>query len=119
MISPFKPFLDQKDDLNENALKDLFLERMSSIPEASQIFDDAAEEFVGEELVEVASEIVETFQGECGADEFHSWNYDHLEFIIELSNKYKLIIPRNLINGLPEQLILLVSAKRLGDPGCE
>jgi hypothetical protein len=119
MISPFKPFLDQKDDLNENALKDLFIERMTSIPEASQLFEDAAEAFAGEELVEVTSEIVETFQGECGADDFHSWNYDHLEFIIDLSNKYNLVIPKNLLNGLPEQLILLVNAKRLGEPGCK
>ena len=119
MISKFQPFFDQKDSLNENALKDLFLTHMSSIPEASQIFEDTAEEFMGEELVEVSSKIVETFQGECGADEFHSWNYDHLEFIIELSNKYALTIPPNLTNGLPEQLILLVSAKRLGKPGCE
>lgn len=83
------------------------------------LFDAAAAEFEGEELAEVCGEIVETITAECSADDFHNWNYDHLEFIIDLSNSRGFEIPRNLLNGLPEQLIILVDAKKLGEPGCD
>lgn len=96
-------------------------EMVKALPEhdGGALFDAVAEEFEGEELAEVCGEIVETITAECSADDFHNWNYDHLEFIIELSNSRGFEIPRNLLNGLPEQLIILVDAKKLGEPGCD
>lgn len=83
------------------------------------LFDAAAAAYEGEELAEVAGEIVETINAECTADDFHTWDYDHLDFIIGLSKSHNFEIPRNLINGLPEQLIIQIDAKRLGEPGCD
>ena len=80
---------------------------------------DTVENFHFEEIPEVLSELILTATAGCSDDEFHSWNYDHLEFIIDLSNRFGFAIPKNFLNGLPEQLILLVKADHLKNPSCD
>ena len=119
MKESFLALAKQRDDLDEGALQDLFQAELTGEKHVPEMFADTADEFSGEELVTVCSEIVATIKAECNADDFHNWDYDHLEFIIDLSNRYGFTIPRNLLNGLPEQLIILVDAKKLGEPGCD
>lgn len=114
----FESFLSQEGQVNIQGLKEAFIVQLKDQPHAYKIFEDVFEEFEGTEGVEVCSEIVKTLNAECTADDFHNWDYDHLEYIIDLSNKYQLTIPRNLINGLPEQLILLINKNNLTEPGC-
>jgi len=73
----------------------------------------------GEEALGAAFAKDLTLKAECDADDFHNWDYDHLSTIIELSNSFGFKIPRNLVNGLPEQLIILVDHSKLGQPGCD
>ncbi|MFP4375367.1 MAG: hypothetical protein ACLFPO_13630 [Spirochaetaceae bacterium] len=124
MEKPFMHLVSTNGELDEDALRSAFIAELDADlfakDDAPQdIFADALEQYEGDELAEVCGEIVQTIKAECSADDFHNWNYDHLEFIIDLSNRYGFTIPRNLLNGLPEQLIIMVDAKKLGEPGCE
>jgi len=101
------------------ALKQKFLEKLPSGVQGAGMFADALEKFPEEELPDVCGELLATLTASCTEDDFHNWDYDHLEFIIELSNRYGFVIPRNLLNGLPEQIILLVDKSKLSEPGCE
>jgi hypothetical protein len=102
----------------EDALKTAFLQLVPDSLPADEIFADCRDAFADEELGEICAEFVLTINADCSNDEFHNWNYDHLEFIIGLSNQYTIQIPLNLLNGLPEQLILLVDSKKLQRPEC-
>jgi hypothetical protein len=86
--------------------------------DAETIFNKTLDKFEEDEAIEVLAEIAITVTAECDRDDFHSWNYDHLEYIIELSNEVGFLIPENLINGLPEQLIILVDSDKI-DRECE
>ncbi len=119
MYAPFRNTVSQDGSVDEAALRDEFLAELQDQAEAEALFDEAVAAYEGEELAEICGEIVQTIKAECTADDFHNWNYDHLEFIIDLSNRHNFIIPRNLLNGLPEQLIILVDAKKLSEPGCD
>lgn len=101
----------------DDAIK-IFSEALGPSFDAAGLFNEANDRFVGQELALVLAEVVAAINAACDADEFHNWDYDHLEFIIELFNRRKLTIPRNLLNGLPEQLIILVNKERLADAGC-
>lgn len=81
--------------------------------EAKSIYNRTLEKFTEEEATEVLAEIILTVTATCDRDDFHSWNYDHLEYIIELSNEFGFSIPKNLLNGLPEQLIILVDSDKI------
>ena len=119
MYAAFQTFISRDGSVDETALKEAFLTELQDQAKAGAIFDEAVAAYEGEELAEICGEIVQTIKAECSADDFHNWNYDHLEFIIDLSNRHNFIIPRNLLNGLPEQLIILVNSKNLSEPGCE
>ncbi len=119
MYQAFKPFLSDDGSVDESGLRKAFLSELSEHKEAEALFEEAVDAYEGEELVEIAGEIVRTIKADCTADDFHNWNYDHLEFIIDLSNRHGFIIPRNLLNGLPEQLIILVDSDKLSEPGCD
>lgn len=119
MYERFKPFLSNDGSVDESGLREAFLGELQEQKSAEALFDEAVDGYEGEELVELCGEIVQTVNAECTADDFHTWNYDHLEFIIGLSNRHGFTIPRNLLNGLPEQLIILVDSKKLSEPGCE
>jgi acyl carrier protein len=85
---------------------------------AEQIFEACSDAFFGEELAEVCAETALTIRADCRRNDFHNWDYDHLEFIIGLSNQFGFTIPRNLLNGLPEQLIILVDSGNVKRPDC-
>jgi hypothetical protein len=123
MYEPFTSLADQGDGFDEEVLRSAFIEELKDElaggEKAGAVFEDVRTAFEGLELLELSSEIVRTIKAECDADDFHNWDYDHLEFIIDLSNRHGFTIPRNLLNGLPEQLIILVDAKKLGEPGCD
>ena len=99
--------------------REAFLEVMPEKLPADKIFAEAADKFSDEELAEVCGEVALTVNASCSRDDFHNWNYDHLEFIIELSNRYDFDIPKNFLNGLPEQLIILVDSEHVKKPECE
>lgn len=101
-----------------DAIRTDFFARLPQTIDGSALWKEIAEEYVDEERAEVADEVVRTLTADCSVDEFHTWDVDHLEFIIELSNRHDLKIPRNLLNGLPEQLIIRVDHNRLTDPDC-
>ena len=103
---------------SEQSVRERFLSDLPEGVDGEAILSDIEAEFEGEELKEVAEEIIKTLTASCTEDEFHNWNYDHLEFIIDMSNKHNFTIPRNLLNGLPEQLIILVDSDKLGPKGC-
>ncbi|MBN1836612.1 MAG: hypothetical protein JW820_12230 [Spirochaetales bacterium] len=103
-------------DKGVEALERAFLAALPEGVDGKQLFADALQRFAPEELPEVCAELATTLTASASEDDFHNWNYDHLEFIIDLSNRYGLLLPRNLINGLPEQLILLVDEDKLIDP---
>lgn len=103
----------------EEKCRNAFSEVLPDRLPADSIFNEAVKQFSGEELAEVCGEIVLTVTAGCTRDDFHNWNYDHLEFIIDLSNRHGFTIPRNLLNGLPEQLIILVDSDKLSEPGCD
>ena len=103
---------------SEKSVRERFLAALPAGVDGESIYADMVAEFEGDELAQVADEIIKTLTAGCSEDEFHNWNYDHLEFIIDMSNEHGFIIPRNLLNGLPEQLILLVDADNLGPQGC-
>lgn len=98
--------------------EDLKIEFLGELPEdidGDPLFLEMEGRFEDEELAEVAAELVLTLNAECDSDDFHNWDYDHLEFIIGLSGIYDFEIPRSLLNGLPEQLLLLIDSDRLRD----
>ena len=85
----------------------------------SLFFSEIQDKFASEEIPVICAELVLTITANCERDDFHNWDYEHIAFIIELSNKYNFQIPQNLLNGLPSQLILLVDADRIDDCGCK
>ncbi len=109
--------LEEDDGLEK--MKGAFVLDVPRDIEGGPLFDALTEEYDGEELAEVAAETVLTLKAECSADDFHNWDYDHLTSIIELSNRFGFKLPKNVVNGLPEQLIILVDHKKLGQPGCD
>lgn len=109
---------ENKNEAVDRLAADFSEEYPSEIP-ASEVIEQARKRFLDDELPELLSEIILTVKADCKRDDFHSWNYDHLEFIIELSNQYDFRIPKNLINGLPEQLIHLIEWENVESPPCE
>lgn len=99
--------------------REAFAEVMPEHLPAGKIFDEAEQKFSDEELARICGETALTVHAGCSRDDFHNWNYDHLEFIIEMSNKYNFDIPKNFLNGLPEQLIILVDSEHVKKPKCE
>ncbi len=111
-----------RETLTQGGVESLRLAFERDLPDTENridIFSDLLSSVEGEELAELAAELVQTINAECSADDFHNWDYDHLELIIDLSNRHGFTIPRNLLNGLPEQLIILVDADKLGEAGCD
>lgn len=113
----FEAALDSPEGVE--ALKREFVGALPPGLPGDQMFNDATAVFAAEELPVVCAELAATLSASCTEDDFHNWNYDHLELIIDLSNRYGFSIPRNLLNGLPEQLILLVDKDKLDTPDCE
>ncbi len=106
------------DKMARNLDEKTFAELLPSDYDAEAIFNKTLDSFTEEEAPEVLAETALTINAECERDDFHSWNYDHLEFIIELSKEFDFSIPKNLLNGLPEQLIILVESDRVDRDGC-
>lgn len=100
-------------------LASVFAEECPADLPAAEIVKEANKRFELSEVPEILSELLLTITASCSDDDFHNWNYDHLELIIDLSNRFNFDIPRNLLNGLPEQLILTVKSDHLENPPCE
>ncbi|MBI9106400.1 MAG: hypothetical protein JEZ04_06595 [Spirochaetales bacterium] len=103
----------------EEVFKNKFIDLVPADVPGAELYDDAADVFSGEELAEVCAEIILTVFSDCSRDDFHSWDYEHLSFIIEASNKYDFKIAQNLANGLPQQLCLRVKMKNLDKTECD
>lgn len=117
IIDEYKKTMDA--DEGETAVRKAFTRDVPIGIKGGELYDALAGEYEGEELAEVAAETILTLTAGCSADDFHNWDYDHLSTIIEMSNKFGFKIPKNLVNGLPEQLIILVDHDKLGQPGCD
>lgn len=109
----YNAMITEMDGLNK--LRGTFAADLPDQQRGAEMFDLLADEYAGEELAEIAAETVVTLSAESSFDDFHNWDYDHLSSIIQLSNRFDLMLPRNLVNGLPEQLIILVNHNRLND----
>ena len=103
----------------EDVLKEKFISLVPEGVPGDKIYEDAASAFSGEELSDICAEFLLTVYSDCSRDDFHSWDYEHLSFIIEASNRYDFRISRNLVNGLPQQLVLRVKTKNLIKPECD
>ncbi len=119
LIEDYRSIAADGDAGSIDRLKSTFLEDIPEDYDGEVLFNEALEQFEAEELGEVCAEIILTLTASCERDDFHSWDYDHLSFIIELSNSHDFHIPKNLLNGLPEQLILLVDSDKVEKPGCD
>ncbi|MFW6360783.1 MAG: hypothetical protein ACOC2R_03440 [Spirochaetota bacterium] len=119
LIEDYRSIAVDGDAGSIDRLKSTFLEDMPDDYDGEALFNEALEQFEAEELGEVCAEMILTLTASCEQDDFHNWDYDHLAFIIELSNSHDLTIPKNLLNGLPEQLIILVDSDKVEKPGCE
>jgi hypothetical protein len=117
IVSRYTNLIDENDGAEK--AKAAFILDVPRDIEGGPLFDALTEEYDGEELAEVAAETVLTLTAQCSADDFHNWDYDHLTSIIELSNRFGFFLPKNVVNGLPEQLIILVDHNKLGQPGCD
>lgn len=102
----------------EDVMKERFLSLVPSDVPGGKIYTDASCMFAGAELAEVCAETVLSVFPDCNRDDYHLWNYEHLSFIIEESNKYEFKISENLANGLPQQLFLLLQMDNLEKPVC-
>jgi hypothetical protein len=105
-------------NLDDEGAKKRFIEEIGSQADGAALYRATMDGFDAEEAREVLAEMAATINAACSADDFHNWNYDHVEFIIQCSKKPGFTVPRNLLNGLPEQLIILVDKDRLAEPGC-
>ncbi len=114
-----KEWIDLVKEGRDDELRKAFIKRIPPSLPADKIYEASTREFSGEELAEICAEIILTITADCHQDEFHNWDYDHLTHIIELSKRFDFSIPRNLLNGLPEQLILLVDSDSLQSPECD
>lgn len=119
LIEDYRSIAADGDVNSTDRLKSTFMEDLPDEYEGEALFNEALEQFEAEELGEVCAEIILTVTASCEQDDFHNWDYDHLSFIIELSNTHDFTIPKNLLNGLPEQLIILVDSDKVEKPGCE
>ncbi len=108
---------DEKKALD--SLTAAFVEECPIDMPASKIIEQALDQFIRDEVSELLSEIIVTVTADCERDDFHTWSYDHLEFIIDLSNQYNLNLPKNFINGLPEQFVTRIKWERVESPPCE
>ncbi len=117
LIEDYRSIAVDGDIHSVDRLKSTFLEDLPEGYDGEAIFSEVVEEFEAEELGEVCAKIILTLTASCEQDEFHNWDYDHLSFIIELFNNYDFAIPKNLLNGLPEQLIIMVDWDKVEKPG--
>lgn len=91
----------------------IFKEIFAYKDKAAEVFEAVWENWGIEEAPEIGSKIISVFNKTCDKEELKLWDYDLLEFIIELSTKYRLKLPKAIINGLPEQIILLIDSDLL------
>lgn len=108
---------DGSSGAHEN-LKTVFIDDLPSVYDGESIFEEINDQFAPEEIPEICAKLLITITASCEADDFHDWDYEHLAFIIELSNNYDFKIPQKFLNGLPSQLILLVDSEKIDDAGC-
>lgn len=97
-------------------LKRAFLEELPTGVAGKAMFADAVEAFTEDELPDVCAEVAATLTESYNENDFRDWDYDHLEFIIDLSGRYGFALPQELIAGLPQQLITLLDATRPQEP---
>ncbi|HKK65616.1 MAG TPA: hypothetical protein VJ967_07160 [Clostridia bacterium] len=119
LIEDYRSIAADGDENSIDRLRSTFLEDLPEGYDGEALFSEAAEQFEAEEFGAVCAELILTLTASCERDDFHNWDYDHLSFIIELSNNYGFHLPQNLLNGLPEQLIILVDSDKVEKPGCD
>jgi hypothetical protein len=117
LIEDYSSVAADGDTTGIERLKSMFINDLPPDYDGEALFEEIAEDFDAGELGEVCAELVLTITASCDVDDFHNWDHDHLAFIIDLSNTYDFTIPANFLNGLPEQLILLIDSEKLDDSG--
>ena len=103
--------IDKHFRLLQEELTKSFCEHFPHKDHCSQVFESLWENWNLEEIPDLGEKVISIFNGECPKEELNLWDYDLLEHIIEISNTYGLKIPKEIVNGLPEQLVLLVKHK--------
>lgn len=104
---------------NFDSLRSAFVAAVPGSLPGDQIFAETKRAFDEDELPTVCAEVATTLNALCTEEDFHNWNYDHLEFIIEVAVRHRLRIPQNLLDCLPEYLAAAFKDGAQGDSGCE
>jgi len=102
--------LDKHSILIKKELSESFCANFEPQKDCGKIFECLWENWSMDEIPDLGSKIISVFNGTINQGDLRLWDYDVLEFIIDLSNTFKLALPKAVINGLPEQLILLVNS---------
>ena len=102
-----------------DALKDAFVAEVPLTLPGEQIFDETKRAFDEDELPTVCAEMATTLNALCTEEDFQNWNYDHLEFIIEVASRHGFAIPPNLIDCLPDCLASILDEDESEDGGCD
>lgn len=75
---------------------------------AGTVFDELWDSCEVTDLPQIAEQTLALFARETQPDEPARWDYDAVEFMIELAKRHRLPLPKAVLEGLPEQTILLV-----------
>lgn len=119
LIEDYIRVFNEGDSSSIEKLKTVFLDDLPSKHDGESMLTEIEEGFSLDELPVICAKLVLTITASCAQDDFHDWDYEHLGFIIELSNKYDFKIPQKLLNGLPSQLLLLVDSDKIDDSSCK
>ncbi|WP_020611287.1 hypothetical protein [Sediminispirochaeta bajacaliforniensis] len=101
-----------------NSLHDEFIQKLPDAIPADLLFKACSQNFWGEELETICGELADTLNADCSREDFYLWDYDHLEFIIEQARRFHFSLPKNFVNGLPQQFVLRIEADHLYAPEC-
>ena len=102
-----------------DSLKNVFVAEVPTTFPAERIFDETKRSFDEDELPTVCAEIATTLNALCTEEDFQNWNYDHLEFIIEVASRHGFAIPRHLIDSLPDCLASILDEAQPKSGGCD
>lgn len=74
-------------------LKEAFLEVFPPKYNGREIFREAAEIYHDKELAEICTELVLSATHQCSAEDFMSWDREHIEFILRMADTYGFTLP--------------------------
>lgn len=99
---------EHPDDEEARALEAAFVRCFPFAEHAATLFQDLLRDWHRSDIPLFGAQVIALFAQEAGSKEVPSWDYDLVEFMIEASKRYRLPLPKVVLEGLPEPTILLV-----------